>query len=257
MEKKKYIELMNKDIDKTITFSEKEELNQYLTENPDANILYNELLKTENLLDKLPEGEPSINLKKKILNSIDYSLYSTKQNKPKLLNYISAIISGTRTKLAVSFAVGLVAGIIILTVIFYDSSFNNQPEINKTYGTMGLNNANVVESVTVNTNDISGKIDISKGTNLYGFNVNLNSLKKYNLQIEYNPKNVIFDNFSLANLDYVQIDKGVGYIHISGSETPSYSLTFSTKGSIPDKFTIKIFSSEKKLFVQEIFLTNN
>lgn len=65
MEKKKYIELMNKDIDKTITFSEKEELNQYLTENPDANLLYNELLKTENLLDKIPEGEPSINLKRR------------------------------------------------------------------------------------------------------------------------------------------------------------------------------------------------
>jgi hypothetical protein len=255
MEKKKYIELMNKDIDKTITSSEKDDLNQYLTENPDANIIYNDLLKTENLLDKLPEGEPSINLKKKILNSIDYNLYSNKKKQSSLLNYLSAIFSGVKTKLAVSFAVGFAAGVIILTIIFYKTSFNNQQDVNKTYGTMGL--ANVVESVTVNTNDISGKIDISKGTNQYGFNVNLNSLKKYNLQIDYNPKNVIFDNFSLKNLDYVQIDKGIGYIHISGSETPSYSLTFSTKGSIPDKFTIKIFSGEKILFVQEIFLTNN
>ena len=47
---KNMIDLINKDIDKTISSSEKEKLSEYLKKNPDANALYNELLKSEHML---------------------------------------------------------------------------------------------------------------------------------------------------------------------------------------------------------------
>ncbi|MCB0753910.1 MAG: hypothetical protein KDC52_20735, partial [Ignavibacteriae bacterium] len=73
-----YIELMNKDIDKIISASEKKKLDKYLKENEEAKILHKELLRTEELLDTIPENVASENLKKRILNSIDYNMYQPK-----------------------------------------------------------------------------------------------------------------------------------------------------------------------------------
>ncbi|MEE9429918.1 MAG: hypothetical protein V3V16_02690, partial [Melioribacteraceae bacterium] len=62
MIKPKYIELINKDIDKIVSTSEKKILEKYLSQNEEAKILHKELLRTEELLDTLPETEPSENL---------------------------------------------------------------------------------------------------------------------------------------------------------------------------------------------------
>ncbi|MCB9250085.1 MAG: hypothetical protein H6613_16825 [Ignavibacteriales bacterium] len=59
-----YIELINKDIDKIISASEKKILDKYLKENEEAKILHKELLRTEELLDTIPENVASENLKK-------------------------------------------------------------------------------------------------------------------------------------------------------------------------------------------------
>ena len=254
---KKYLELINKDIDKTISLNEKGKLDQYLIENPDANVLYNELLKAEILLDKLPDKEPSASLKQSILNSIEYNRYSYKEKKTTILDYFSTIFSGSRTKVAVSFALGLVAGIIILSVIFYDSYINNHSDVNKTYGTMGLYEADVVESVTVNSNDISGEINISKGSNFYKFKIDLSSSERYYLLIEFDPAKVEVDNLSLAELNNIQIEKGIGSIKLIESGNSPYSLLFSVNALYPHKFLLKILRDNSKLFEREVILSNN
>ena len=50
----KHLELIHKDIDKTISLNEKEKLDKYLNTNPEANVLHKELLRTEELLINFP-----------------------------------------------------------------------------------------------------------------------------------------------------------------------------------------------------------
>jgi len=251
------LELMNKDIDKTISLDEKEKLSQYLKENPDANILYNKLIKAEHMLDKLDDINPSPNLKERIINSIDYNFYSDKKKESNFLGYLSTIISGSRTKYAVSFALGIIAGLIILTAIFYNTTFNDELDSYNTSGTIGLHKFNIIQSVDILSDDISGRVDVSKVNNFYGFNIKLNSQDKYRLLIEFDSANLSLDNLSLTDLNLVSLEKGLGYVQISGSQDLNYFLSFSAKDLTSEKFTLKIFNESKELFKKEVFVSKN
>ena len=76
----KYLELINKDIDDTISAPEKEVLDEYLKINPEAYSMHQELMEMDKLLDKLPDNDPSDSLKARILNSIDFNRYTIKGN---------------------------------------------------------------------------------------------------------------------------------------------------------------------------------
>src|ERR1039457_7000151 len=102
----KYFELINKEIDNTISASEKELLDRYLKSNPEACVMSQELAETEKLLDKMPDKDPSVSLKQRILNSIDFDRYGYKK-KRSIAGYFSAAFSGPRKKLTTSFAFGL------------------------------------------------------------------------------------------------------------------------------------------------------
>ena len=254
---KNMIELMNKDIDRTILSKEKEKLSQYLKKNPNANALYNELLKSEHMLDKIVDISPSPNLKERILNSIDYNLYSTKKINSKILDYLSSIFSGSRTKYAVSFALGMIAGLIILTVIFYNSTFNDELESYNTSGTIGLHKSSLVQTIEILSEDISGRVDVSKVNNFYGFDIKLNSQDKYRLLIEFDSANLSFYNLSLNDLNSVSLEKGLGYVQVSGSQDLDYSLSFSAKDLTSEKFTVKILKENRELFKKEVFVSKN
>lgn len=254
---KNLIELINKDIDKSISLSEKEKLSQYLKENPDANVLYNELLQTEHMLDKLEDINPSSNLNERILNSIDYNLYSTKKINPKILDYLSSIFSGSRTKYAVSFALGMIAGLIILTVIFYYSTFHDELEGYNTSGTIGLHNSSLVQTIDILSEDISGRVNLSKVGNSYSFNIKLNSQDKYRLLIEFDSANLSLDNLSLNDPNSVSLEKGPDYVQISGSQDLDYSFAFSAKVLTSEKFTLKISKDNREIFKKEIVVSKN
>jgi hypothetical protein len=253
----KYLELIHKDIDKTISLNEKKKLDKYLKTNPEAFTLHIELLRTDQLLDKIPDKDPSINLKKMILNSIDYNRYTHTKKRSTVIDFIYSMFSGSRSKIATSFAMGLLAAIAVISVIFYNSHDGSLSEINNIYGTIGITETEVVKSITVNSNNVSGKIEIGKGLNLYRFDIDLNSSKKYKLQVEFDPTNINIDNISLAKLNKIQLDKGPGFVIITGTDNDQYSLFFYTKKLSSEKFIVKIFRDEIKFFEREFVVSNN
>ena len=255
MKDKNIIELINKDIDKTNSPDEKEKLNQYLEENSDANVLYTELLKTEHMLDKMEDKIPSPNLKERILNTIDYNLYSNKKMNSKITGYLSSIFSGPRTKYAVSFSLGMIAGLIILTFVFYNSTFHDELESYNTSGTIGLHKSGIIQTIDILSEDISGRVDVSKVNNFYGFDIKLNSQDKYRLLIEFNSANLSLDNLSLNDLNSVSLKKGPDYVQISGSQDLDYSLSFSAKASTSEEFTLKILKENREIFKETVFVS--
>jgi len=251
----KYVELIHKDIDKTISVSEKDLLDKYLRLHPEAFAVHQELSETEELLDKLPDNDPSVSLKQRILNSIDFNRYAHKEKKS-IASSIATAFSRPRRKVTTSFAFGMVLGMIIISIIFYASYYNNSSELNNVFGTIGLSESEVFESVAVNSMDIAGKIDISKVANHYEIYVNLKSSKLYTLQMEFDQAKLKIDNLSLAELNNIQIEKGSGFIKFIESDNSPYSLLFSAKELHPNKIALKIFRDNGKLFEREIFLSS-
>ncbi len=249
----KYIELINKDIDKNISQLEKQELNEYLENNSEAKELHRELLKTEALLDKLPEREPSINLKKRILNSIDYDRYSNTNKKLSFSEYFARIFAGSPRKIATSFALVLIIGSIILFSIYLIPNFNSNLEDNNIYGTMGLHKPELIEILKIDKENVLGDIEINRENNLYKFKIDVNSVESYNLEIKFNPENIAIENYpSETN---VKISQDNSSILFSNSTKLLQEIVFSSKNMSNDKFSIMLFNDENKLFQREIVLS--
>ncbi len=188
----KYLELIHKDIDKEITPAEKEMLVIYLKNNPDAEALYLELIETENLLSGVPDREPDENLKKRILNSIDYNRYAPKTKAP---GFVSGLFRKRKPGFILSFSLGLIAGIILLAALFSNPSLVNIFDQKDISGTMGLAEFEKVDVFDISADDISGTVEIIKSSESaqkhiksanfynYGLALDLKSSEDYEIEI--------------------------------------------------------------------------
>jgi hypothetical protein len=230
---KKYIELINKEIDHITTVDEKVELQNYLQANEAARDYFNDLQLTNNYLDRLPDQEPTENLKKQIINSIDFNRYSPKQHKQSAWSFIFA----PKFRLAYTFAIGIIVGIIAYALLVNNS---NSVNINDIYGTIGINNdgASTISELPLNLSDISGNIEI-KGINKdFWFNLDLTSKEGFDVVISY-PDAVKFQKVRLGLAKNIELSKEQSLIKTTNSSgSQKYSLLF-TRNS-PDPVTVKI-----------------
>jgi len=234
----KYIELINKDIDKTISSTEKKELEEYLEINQEAKELHTDLFRTEKLLDKLPDVDPSVNLKKRILNSIDYDRYTNKKKESLFSEFFGSIISLSPKKIATSFAIVLIIGGITLFSIYLIPNFNENLDDQNIIGTIGIHNTELVEILKIDDNNVLGNIQIDKEAGFYKFKFNVNSVEKYNLRIEFDPKNIVIENY--PNDTNVKISEDKSSITFLNSSRLLNEIVFSSKKISEDKFSITL-----------------
>ncbi|MFZ0453249.1 MAG: hypothetical protein WCE54_18405 [Ignavibacteriaceae bacterium] len=251
MIEEKYIELINKDIDKEITQKEKTLLELYLKSNPEAQNLYDEYVKSENLLEKLPDNDPSVNLKIQILNSIDKNKYSRVKKNSLFRIFIHRTIFQTRYKIAFTFTLGLLAGLLIYSLLF-----NNQTtKHNNIYGTIGIN-SEVIKSIPVEASNIGGKLDIKWINNNLGLDFSLNSPEQYNLALKFNPDKTKFDNISFYGKNKIKLDSEENILKISESGNHNYMLLFSLKAEMTVNFNLQISRGGNIIFEKEIVVIN-
>ena len=247
----KYIELINKDIDKEITQKEKDLLESYLKSNHEAQNLYDQLVSSESLLDKLPDDDPSVNLKKQILNSLDKNKYSRIKKHSRFRTFIYQTIFQTRYKIAFTFTLGLLAGLLIFSLLF-----NNQAtEHNNVYGTIGIN-SEVIKSIPVEASNIGGKLDIKWINSNLGLDFSLNSPEQYNLALKFNPDKTKFDNISFYGKNKIKLDSGEDMLKLSESGNHNYLLLFSLKAEMTVKFNLQLSRKGNIIFEKEIVVIN-
>jgi hypothetical protein len=253
---KKYLELIHKDIDKVITPREKEALDSYLRANPEADELYRDLAESENLLDSLPQIEASENLKKRILNSIDYNRYAPKAKK----NYIKSFLTARKPGFTLSFSLGLIAGIFLIALFISNPGLINTFDQKDVSGTMGLYNAQQVGSFNIDVNGVIGSVEIIKGSHKssssayhYGFAVDLSSSGTYDFEVRFDPSSTTLEHMTSPDSDNIQLDEQDGSIHISSAGDNTYSLLFSSKET-SGTFTLKISRNGTDLYERQVFV---
>jgi hypothetical protein len=248
MIEKKYIELMNKKIDRIITDDEVVELNHYLSANENAKKYFNELHLTNEYLNQISDPEPSENLKKQITNSIDFSKYSSPWEKKSIWN----IFYFPKAKFAYTFAAGLIAGIIIIS-IFYNSpnNFDNKD----VYGTIGIENTdtNLIKEIPVKLSNVSGKIQLRRLKDNFWFDVNLDSSQKIDFTITY-PNNIEFKSINPGKDNNIEFSKRENFIKATNTGVQQYKLMFSQNGIASSLILIQIMQSGNIIFEDKVSL---
>ena len=245
---KKYIELINKEIDNLITKDEKIELHHYLSANESANEYYNELLQTNEYLNHIPDREPSENLKKQILNSIDFNKYPAKTATNSFLKFFSI----PKMKIAYTFAAGLMVGIIAFSLISNSSNYVNP---NDEFGTIGIENteAKLIKVIPVNLSNISGNIELKNLKNDFLFNVDLNSSQKIDITITY-PSNMELQDFKPGLVNNIELSKGENFIKATNSVFHQYKVLLSQKDTNTSLTHIQIMQLGKIVLDESVLL---
>jgi len=236
----KYIELMNKSIDNLISDEEKIRLEYYLAENKEAKGYFDELLLTGKYLNEMTDPVPSESLKKRIVNSIDFSRYSpsTFHNQSHKLRRIFNF------KYAVTFAVGLLAGIFIYSLFVLNSENINTNEISGTMAT--TENAVTIEEIPLNFPGITGKIEMKAQEKNFWFSIKSNSVKPVDFIISY-PEQVQFENIKPENSGNLSISSGIDYIKTTISGSQNFNIMFKSNTLTTSPIHLELLQSGNKI----------
>lgn len=240
---KKYIALINKEIDGIISTAEKNNLDEHLLKNPDAKNYYNEIILTNNYLSFLPDQEPSENLKKKIINSINFNKYSPKIKNKNLWNLLAA----SKFKLASTFAAGVIAGIIVFA-LFFD---NNNVNLKNVSGTVIASDTGVKTIREIPIKFPIGNIELKQLGNNIRLNVSSNTDQNFKMMIKY-PGNIEFNNIKPGFDGNIEISKSKSFLQVSSSRVRQYSLLFIKSNSDYSEMQIKIITSDETVYEHNV-----
>ena len=250
---KKYIDLINKEIDGFITQDEKDDLLNHLKENEEAQQYYSEMIRTDDLLSNVKNIYPSPNLKKRVLNSLDTELYKNVKKESFIKSIIPNKLFQPKLRLAFTFALGVVAGLLLYSAFF--TNIYQQEPINATdlYGTIGISK-NVVENINVELLEINGSISLNRINNLFLLENNFNSVDEFLVKYQFNPKQVTFFNFSPLDSEPYSIKKGNKFFQTFCSGDNNFKINFKLLSQEGSYITVKLLQSGKLLFEKEIRL---
>jgi hypothetical protein len=192
--KTKYIEFIHKEIDGIISPSEKQELDAALKENPELQQLKQELKHTSEILKQVSPLEPSPNLKKKIINAIDFSRYSPRTESMDWLSKLTGWIWTPRFRLAYAALAGMVIGMII-SLLLIRSPFSNQPiPISELYGTIGISDKNykTLNEFTINLEGINGLVKLNSYRDMVWAELKLATNQPSEIHFNYTERRLSF-----------------------------------------------------------------
>lgn len=242
---KEYIELINKDVDKIISPAEKEKLQKYMINNPEARNYYDDLQLLSAYMEKIPEKTPPNGLIQRITNSINFNKY---QRKTKTADIHLSVFNKLRL-LAPRFGymfIGMFIGFFIFALVSNDASLNEDD----VKGTIGIENKKFqnVKTLEIKNKDISGTVTLMRSGDTFWFDIELNSVNPFRLNINYQDEVELVD-FSPNTLSFTKKYNTLEFDKSSGSQ--QFTVYFS---KLTDSALLSIqISQSGNLLLKEAF----
>lgn len=190
-EQQRSIELINKEIDNAISPREHDELQTYLSRNPEMQQYYHHMMSISAALDSVEEVHPSGNLKKRVMNSVKYSEFKPQQQS----SFFSSLRMPHlfRYKYAYTFAAGIMCG---LVVFFVATMKHDEKPLAPTqlYGTMfdveKMKDIAPYSHIEIALNEVSGNISVRRNGNIIFMEVGLQAKKQVEVNISYGSDDI-------------------------------------------------------------------
>ena len=252
MNEKKFIDLINKEIDGIISAQRKKSLVEYLEKNPGVKQKYHNLTKSIKYLEKLDEVEPPEDLISRIMNSIDFNRYTAKQKKKCKIKFpLLDFLLTPKPKLAYAFAFGTVFGFLVYSIFVADVIQPDRIEPSDVTGTMGINNISSIENIAtipVSLDKISGEIVVNQHNRLVWFDIKLESAFKSEIVLEFGKNTFNFENYN-NNPD---IQSGNDFVKAPLNMDKHFPLFLLKRIEPTTAIDLKLFHSGKLTFTKRI-----
>ena len=245
MNEEKYIELINKEISGTITPRESDALHEYLQADPGARKLCDELTETSRLLSEVADVEPPEYLKKRIINSLDFSRYEAKQSRPVMEFLMKARKLRLKPRFAYTFALGVAVGLVVYSMFLTTPTGRYGPGVRDMYGTIGISEVSrfaPVERVPISLPQARGSVNLLRSDDVLRFEVSVRSPGEFEVVLEYDFAQASFGSLRPRDRGRILLETRGGYVRASGSGEEEFALSFvkETAMAVPFEFTLLV-----------------
>jgi hypothetical protein len=233
MIEERYRILIHQEIDGEISEKDRIKLLKYLDGNPEAKSLYQNLEKTSDLLGTVPEIEPSPNLKKHILNSIDFR--TTASEKPfssSLAWRFKTFLTRPYPRLAYVLALGIIIGFLLTSIFLGNFIRQTKIDISDLYGTIGLKdleNFSTVRTAPVDVSGIQGSVEVKEYRNVVAVKVSLKAQSLFDTHLNFDPELIQFTSLKPLSPSTITLKAGNNSIGAMQSHKIEYLFFFSKR----------------------------
>ncbi|TFH01499.1 MAG: hypothetical protein E4H13_04745 [Calditrichales bacterium] len=242
----KYITLMQKEIDQEISTAEKAMLSDYLSDNPEADGIYQQLLFVEKKMSQVEQIEAPPELKSNIIKTIDHSRYEVKRADTTSVFTWRLFLQKRRVHMTFAVAAGLVLGLVLYPLIGYPPEEDTWGTVEAISGTIGIYEAvdvHKTQSNTIKTDNLSGSIDIRQSRTTIGVFFNISAREEFDTRLKYNPEVLTFSAIQPQDASDIIFHHDRGTINIKSAH--AFVLLFSRK--VADRCDLNVsFSADGK-----------
>jgi hypothetical protein len=247
MNKDKLLELINKEVDGTISRREKKNLLGYLDDHPDASTMYHEIKDAVEILDSVEELEPSPRIVQNVMTRIDPSKYQPKPKESFKWNF--DLIFGHKYRLAYSFLGGILIGVILLGLF----KLPPQPDTHAVSGTIG-SAIKTVAAFPVTADQANGHINVTRLNNQFRLEIILNSNEIYEIAIRYNKQNLEFVSLTPIEPQKTVIEQVHDQLRLSGFKDAHSVILFDKISDETDYIDVMLVVSQETVLNKKIIL---
>ena len=209
---KKYIDLMNQEIDGINTREESAELQKYVASNPEAQQYFDDIKTMSNMLSTVSELEPPPTLKKNIMTAIKPKRRHADVREPWWRSISERLrIEGT-LKYAYVFSCGLILGLFIYALFMNTQPKGDSFDISRLYGTMALKdvsgNLKPGDLFHIDIEDIDGRVHVAYSESIVIIELQFETQQKIELALG-------FEENDITVYSYAQAKRAEGTVSIS------------------------------------------
>lgn len=252
----KYIDLINQELDGTNTQKESILLRECLSNDTIVQKLFNDLKKSFSVLEKIPQVDPSQNLKKLIMNSIPVSKPQSNERRGFLQALRPNRQFGMKLRYAYVFSLGVIAGAVVLILLNPNISGNVMSLESEILGSVIPHGKpldfQISDNFDVSLEQLQGTIQIKRSGAIILAKLNIESQFPVEVIFEFDGNYINFNGYNLSDMEETNLNISRDFVRLHGIKHNKGVMIFKDQGNSGQPMKFKILSSEETLYEREV-----
>lgn len=241
MNESEVLNTINKQIDGEITQTEKESLDRVLNSDEKIRLQYENMKKTVDAIENIPEIDPPASLTSEILSKIDAHRYQKPTPFWQKLSLTISDFMAPRRRVALAFVSGLVIGAFCLAL------FSNYESIstNDLTGTIGADPGNDIQHYTMQSTNLTGEFSLERLPSGLICLAKISTDQSFVMQIEFDSPGYYLAKYESISGEPVAILSTSGQIQLTANSGTEVKLIINGPDARDEQLSLTITSQEE------------
>ena len=255
MNEKKLTEAIYRMLDGELSPSKQAALEQYISEHPEAQKLYQQCKTMETELGNSKKNAPETDLKSGIMGRIEREKYVNAARQP-VRPYTRSIWQAPVFRTSFIFACGLFAGILVFAIFRVDFAGLNTGSLGL-QGTMGSSSAfedmKVADLISYESPEATSVCNVRYSANMIEIHLELKSETEVKSMLDFNS-----EHFSLINVQNEKVNEkcsalsSSNYVYINNTGENKYIIRLYNKTTHPHDISYKLLKDGQQIYQNKI-----